>query len=398
MREESGVAAVILAAGSSSRMGAAKQLLPLRGRPLLQHVLDNVRQSSVREIVLVLGHSAETVQQAVNLDGARIVVNEQFQQGMGTSLKAGLSEVSSRSQAALIVLGDQPFVGAPTMDRLIGVHRESRGQIIIPTFRGFRGNPVLLDRAVFPELKGLSGDVGCRSIFGAHTEEIVRVAVDDVGILLDMDRPEDLRVAHGDIERLGQLPAVEISDPQEPSSVPADMKSGELVIVGRDVVAIAAAELGRTLGFTVTMVDPLLPVSDVSADRVLHALDFSLLEVNSDRHVIVASRGACDEEAIEQALQVKSMYVGLLGNKNRGKEVLRSLQSRGIAEADLARVRVPAGLNIHAETPQEIALSILAEIVSERRLRLVGRDSTSNSSSAHAEKGGKAIWGIRGSE
>jgi xanthine dehydrogenase accessory factor len=96
-------------------------------------------------------------------------------------------------------------------------------------------------------------------------------------------------------------------------------------------------------------------------------LDFSLLAAKRDRHVVVASRGACDEEAIEQALRVDSAYVALVANRKRGEEVLRSLRIKGIADEKLARVRVPAGLEIGAYTAEEIALSIMAEIISERR-------------------------------
>jgi xanthine dehydrogenase accessory factor len=106
------------------------------------------------------------------------------------------------------------------------------------------------------------------------------------------------------------------------------------------------------------------------ADRVLHTLNFSLLAASRDRHVVVASRGACDEEAIEQALDAKSMYVALVANKKRGEEVLRSLRRKGVSQEGLTQVKVPAGLEIGAEGPEEVALSILAEIVAKRRQHL----------------------------
>jgi xanthine dehydrogenase accessory factor len=143
-----------------------------------------------------------------------------------------------------------------------------------------------------------------------------------------------------------------------------------MIIVGRDEVAVALAKLGKLLRFTITVVDPLLATVEFpEADRMLRVLDFSMLAPNPDRHVLVASRGTCDEEAIEQALAVRSAYVALLANKKRGEEVLRSLRMKGIATEKLTQVRVPAGLEIGADTPEEIALSIMAEIVSERRKR-----------------------------
>lgn len=350
-------------------MGAVKQLLRLDGRPLLQHVLDNVRASAVRDIVLVLGSSAEAIRREIDPQNARVVLNENYQQGMGTSLKAGLSAVDPEAEAALIVLADQPFVRPATLNQLIGEHRRSRAQIVIPTYRGFRGNPVLLDRSVFPEVMALGGDIGCRAIFGDHPQGILKVPVDDIGILLDIDRQGDfeaLRRAGDWAEREKVL--LETADPKGRQIADRASERPELVIVGRDAMAVALARLAQVLKFTVTLVDPLLAANELpEADRVLHVLDFSVLAANLDRHVVVASRGSCDEEAIEQALHANSAYVALVANRKRGQEVIRGLQLKGIAEEKLAGVRVPAGLEIGAGTPEEIALSIMAEIVSERR-------------------------------
>jgi len=370
-RVGSSTSAIILAAGTSTRMGTAKQLLRLDDRPLLQHVLDNVRASEVEEIVLVLGSSAESIQREIDAHNVCVVLNESYQQGMGTSLKAGLAAVGPEAQAALIVLADQPFVRPATLDKLIAEHRSSGAQIAIPTYRGFRGNPVLLDRSVFPEVMALGGDIGCRAIFGDHPRGIVKVPVDDVGILLDIDRREDFEALRRPGDRAKREEALlEATDLQGRELVEETSPKPELVIVGRDTMAIALAKLGQVLRFTITLVDPLLAVDDVpEADRVLHALDFVVLGANPDRHVVVASRGTCDEEAIEQALRVNSVYVALVANRKRGQEVIRGLRLKGIAAEKLAGVRVPAGLQIGAATPEEIALSIIAEIVSERRKR-----------------------------
>ncbi len=366
----SSTSAVILAAGTSTRMGTVKQLLQLDDRPLLQHVLDNVRASGVKEIILVLGFAAEAIRQEIDAQNVTVVINQSYQQGMGTSLKAGLSAVDPQAEAALIILADQPFLRPATLNQLIAEHQRSKAQIVIPTYRGFRGNPVLLDRSVFPEVMALNGDMGCRAIFGDHMEGIVKVPVDDVGILLDIDRQGDfeaLRRAGNRGEREKAL--LETADLSGRQVAEAATAQPELIIVGRDATAVALAKLGRLLQFTVTVVDPLLATGDLpEADRVLHALDFSVLAANPDRHVVVASRGTCDEEAIEQALDANSAYVALVAKRKRGEEVLRGLRMNGVATEKLARVRVPAGLEIGADTPEEIALSIMAEIVSERRV------------------------------
>jgi molybdenum cofactor cytidylyltransferase len=366
--------AIILAAGTSTRMGAVKQLLRLDDRPLLQHVLDHVCASGVSEIVLVLGASAGAIRREIDPHNSRVVINDSYIEGMGSSLKTGLAAVELEAEAAIIVLADQPFVQPATLDRLITEHHRSKAQIVIPTYRGFRGNPVLLDRSVFLEVMALNGDIGCRAIFGSHVEGIVKLPVDDVGILLDIDRQSDLKALRHSSSRMEiERPLLESADLDGRQLADATSMQPELIIVGRDAMAVALAKLGQLLRFTVTVVDPLLNVDELpQADRILHTLDFSLLAANPDRNVVVASRGACDEEAIEQALKVNSGYVALVANKKRGEEVLRSLQMKGIEADKLTGVRVPAGVEIGATSPEEIALSIMAEIVSERSGRAAG--------------------------
>jgi len=378
-------------------MGTVKQLLRLDDRPLLQHALDNVRASGVKEIVLVLGFAAEAIQREIVAQNVRVVINQSYQQGMGTSLKSGLSAVDPQTGAAIIVLADQPFVRPATLDQLIAVHQRSKPQIVIPTYRGFRGNPVLLDRSVFPEVMALNGDMGCRAIFGDHLEGIVKVPVDDVGILLDIDRQGDFEaLRHAGNRAAREETLLETADLHGRQLADAATAQPELIIVGRDAMAVALAKLGQLLRFTVTVVDPLLATHDLpEADKVLHALDFSVLSSNPDRHVVVASRGTFDEEAIEQALDANSTYVALVANKKRGEVVLRGLRMNGIAAEKLASVRVPAGLEIGAGTPEEIALSIMAEIVSERRKRagekgpaLAKNARTGQPKARHPGKGG----------
>ena len=193
-RNNARVGAIILAAGMSTRMGEAKQLLRLGESTVLGQTLENVRGAAVDEIVLVLGFSAETIRQQLPvsaIEGLKVVVNRNYRQGMASSLRAGLSALDPRIDAALIVLADQPFIRPETLDRIVDRYRRSHAQIVIPSYKGFRGNPVLLDRSVFPEVMALEGDIGCRAIFGSHSEGIVKVEVEDVGILLDIDNKDD---------------------------------------------------------------------------------------------------------------------------------------------------------------------------------------------------------------
>lgn len=194
------VGAVVLAAGRSARMGEPKQLLRVGEETVLGRTLEKVRGARVEEIVLVLGHSAEEIRRDLPtavLDGLNIVVNQEYEAGMASSLREGLSAVSDEMDAALIVLADQPFVRSETIDRIIGRYRASDAEIVIPCYDGRRGNPVLLDRSVFAEAMALQGDTGFRAIFGSHEADIERVDVDDSGVLLDIDDRADYERLRG---------------------------------------------------------------------------------------------------------------------------------------------------------------------------------------------------------
>jgi molybdenum cofactor cytidylyltransferase len=362
------ITAIVLAAGMSRRMGTPKQLLRFGDRMLLELTLENVRNSAADPIVLVLGYAAEEIQQKIPTDRLKVIINPAYQEGMASSLRGGLAAVDQEAQGALIVLADQPCIRPATLNALIEHHRKHRPQIVIPTYRGFRGNPVLLDRSVFPEVMAITGDVGCRAIFGSHTENIEKLEVNDPGILLDIDTDSDLetviaRTSPDTLSKSSSPPDLE-SRPEAPGSP----SRPDLVLVGRDTLALSLARLGKFLGFAVTVVDPLLRLSDLAdADRVLHRLDFSLLPGNLDRYIVVASRGQFDEDAVEQALHTRSAYVGLVANKKRGQELTASLRRKSIPEDKLAQLRTSAGLALGAETPEEIAMSIMAEIVAVRR-------------------------------
>jgi molybdenum cofactor cytidylyltransferase len=202
-QNNSRVGAIILAAGKSTRMGEPKQLLPLGESTVLGQTLESIRRAGMDEIVLVLGCSAETIRQqlpASAFEGLKVVVNQAYGQGMASSLREGLSSMPLQIDAALIVLADQPFIRPETLSQIVDQYRRSNAQIVIPTYKGFRGNPVLLDRSVFPEIMALGGDIGCRAIFGSHLEGIVKLEVEDVGILLDIDNKDD----YDRLRRFGQ--------------------------------------------------------------------------------------------------------------------------------------------------------------------------------------------------
>src|SRR5271156_1360056 len=179
------VSAVILAAGTSARMGRPKQLLPLGGTTVLARAIENVRSDGVDEMVLVLGASAEAIHRQLPrspLEALRAWFTQAYAQGMASALREGLSPLDPQSAAALIILGDQPLVRPQTLRQIMAGYHQSGARIVIPSHRGKRGNPVLLGRPVFPEVMALEGDTGCRAIFGNHLDAILKVEVEDPGV------------------------------------------------------------------------------------------------------------------------------------------------------------------------------------------------------------------------
>jgi len=182
------IAGVVLAAGSSSRLGVPKQLLVYRGMPLIAHVVENLLTTQVDEVIVVLGSGAEQVAGVLEGYPVKVIVNREFAAGQSTSLKAGLAALGSEARAALFVLGDQPLVSAQTINQLIEHYRCAGGEIIVaPCFKGKRGNPVLFDRVFFKEIFSLSGDVGAREIILRHPEKLIKVDVSDMGVVFDVD-------------------------------------------------------------------------------------------------------------------------------------------------------------------------------------------------------------------
>lgn len=181
------IAAVLLAAGQSSRMGQHKLLLPLLGKPLLLHAVESALASTVDETVVVVGYRAEAVREALAGQPVRIVQNPEYAQGQSTSLRAGIAALAPNTQAALILLGDQPLLTAEMLNTLIAAWRRTASPIVAPVFGGQRGNPVLFSRALFPELLEVRGDQGGREVVQRHAGEMALVQMADPSAALDVD-------------------------------------------------------------------------------------------------------------------------------------------------------------------------------------------------------------------
>jgi molybdenum cofactor cytidylyltransferase len=189
------ISGIVLAAGTSSRLGRPKQLLDLGGRPVLQRVLDAALAASLDEILVVLGHMADDVEAAVTLEpGVRAVLNPDYRWGQSTSLRTGLQAVHEGSVAAVMLLGDQPGVRPAAIDAVVAAWRSGAGPIVQASYQGRPAHPTLLGRETWPELEAASGDEGARGFIAAHSRERTLVEVGGE-VPDDIDTEEDYRRA-----------------------------------------------------------------------------------------------------------------------------------------------------------------------------------------------------------
>ncbi|MGI0148612.1 MAG: XdhC family protein, partial [Thermoplasmata archaeon] len=386
----------------------------------------------------------------------------------------------------LIVLADQPFVSSATLDALIAHRDDSRADILIPTYRGRRGNPVLVGRSLSDEIQSIAGDQGCRAIFGRHLEGILEVPVEDPGILIDLDTPEQVARAeeavregqpidclladiastrnhvhssatrssaasHPDVFALAQelrsrnepfvlATVVRVERPSSgrpgfkaivranreligwlggscaqsvlvaeslralrdgrprllrlaPDADPSAATEGvveyvmecesggtmeiyvephlpkpQLLVVGDSPVAQALLALGGLLDYRVVLVAPGVgKAAFPGADRVVTDLAEIPDLVTPETFAVVATMGKYDETALTKLAGSRAAYVGLVASRRRAAAVLDGLASAGVAAEARSRIISPAGLDLSAETPEEIALSIVAQVTQVRR-------------------------------
>jgi len=188
------VAAVVLAAGRSTRMGGPNKLLAeIGGKPLVRIVTEQALASKASSVVVVTGHQAEEVRRVLEGLDVTFAHNPQFATGLATSVKAGIAAVPGDADGAIVCLGDMPLIDATLIDRLIGAFAPDRGALItLPASEGRRGNPVLWSRRFFAELMTLEGDIGARHLIERHAEAVAEVAVEGPSAFLDIDTPEAL--------------------------------------------------------------------------------------------------------------------------------------------------------------------------------------------------------------
>ncbi len=191
------VSAILLAAGESKRMGRLKQLLPLGRTTMVEQAIDNLLNSKVNEVIVVLGHEAEEIIKKIATKPVKIEVNPIYHQGMSTSIIAGLKLVDDGARAVMLALADQPFIDSQTINRLIDEFCDHNKGIVIPTYQSRRGHPVIFAIKYKEELSGLKGDTGGRQITEYHPDDVLEVAVDSPAINIDIDTTNDYNSSLG---------------------------------------------------------------------------------------------------------------------------------------------------------------------------------------------------------
>jgi molybdenum cofactor cytidylyltransferase len=192
------VAAVIIAAGSSSRLGQPKQLLIIDGETLLQRAIRVAHEAGAMPVLVVLGAHREEIEARVDFAGSKIVVNAHWEEGMASSIRAGLEALlvdQPGTRGVLLMICDQPRVTPEHLGRMIDTFRQSETSVIASVYAGKRGIPAIFPRQGFSELLALSGDKGARGLLSEPGRKVIEIALD--GGEVDIDRPEDLSQLRG---------------------------------------------------------------------------------------------------------------------------------------------------------------------------------------------------------
>jgi molybdenum cofactor cytidylyltransferase len=187
------IAAIMLAAGRSSRMGSNKLLADLGGKPMIRRSVEAVLASAARPVIVVTGHESEKLRSSLAGLDVTFIDNPNFSGGLSTSLRAGLAAVPNSAEGAIVCLGDMPLVGSAQIDKLISAFNPTEHRtIIVPVHGGERGNPVLWGRQHFAAMAGIEGDRGARQLIDANAGEVTEVAMRSDTVLADFDTPESL--------------------------------------------------------------------------------------------------------------------------------------------------------------------------------------------------------------
>jgi molybdenum cofactor cytidylyltransferase len=191
--------AIVLASGVSKRFGPGNKLtMSLSGKSIIEKTIERLEQSNIDGITTVIGYQGQLVRRALKNHNINFIENPDYSRGMGTSIHAGILSLGIDVGAALIVLGDMPFVDPETVNLLLRAHKNRTGKsVFVPTYNGKRGNPVLWDKDLFPELLSLRPGHGGKKFMKECPKFVQEINVCDDGILVDIDLQEDLKLFEG---------------------------------------------------------------------------------------------------------------------------------------------------------------------------------------------------------
>ena len=181
------ISAILLAAGQSKRMdGENKLIKEIQGAPLIKHSVKNILAASVDELIIVLGYQKETIEKLIDKNNKiKFVFNKDFESGMASSIKTGLNHLSNNTEAFFICLGDMPMVNQVVYNQLI--RSRNNKEIIVPTYKGQQGNPVLFSKSIKEKIMTIQGDVGAKSILELNEDKVLNVEINDSCITKDFN-------------------------------------------------------------------------------------------------------------------------------------------------------------------------------------------------------------------
>ena len=181
------ISAILLAAGQSKRMNGENKLTKeIQGIPLIKHSVKNILASSIDELIIVLGHQKETIEKLINKnEKIKFVFNKDFESGIASSIKTGLNNLSEKTEAFFICLGDMPMVNPNIYNQLI--KSINKREIIVPTYKGQQGNPVLFAKSMKEKIINISGDIGAKKILELNKDKILNLEINDQCVTKDFN-------------------------------------------------------------------------------------------------------------------------------------------------------------------------------------------------------------------
>jgi molybdenum cofactor cytidylyltransferase len=192
------IAAVVLAAGESSRMGRPKALLPIEGRSFIERIVAELQKTAVERIIVVLGHNAAELRPKIEHLPVTIIVNPDYKQGQLSSLQAALrhllsASIAERVDGVLVHLVDHPYIDAALVDTMISRFYSSQPPIVVPRYGEHRGHPVLFSASLFGELLEAPLEQGAKAVVNAHRDATLEVETAEPGVTIDIDTPDEYR-------------------------------------------------------------------------------------------------------------------------------------------------------------------------------------------------------------